>query len=81
MQQARCSTCQGSSRKGLLWLGGGDWLECPDCNATGTVTFYADIFNPVERTISMAGIGSHVERRHHPSIAHLQEAVEWRSTV
>ena len=79
--EQRCELCAASSRKGLLWLGGGDWLECPDCGGTGTAQFYADIFNPKERTVSIAGIGSHVERRHHPSIAELQEAYEWRSTA
>jgi len=26
-----CPTCFQSQRKGLLWLGGKDYLECPDC--------------------------------------------------
>lgn len=36
---ADCQTCAGSTRKGLLWLGGGDWLECPDCGGTGVFTY------------------------------------------
>lgn len=78
--KARCPTCAGSTRKGLLWLGGDDWVECPDCQETGAVEIIAERFTPRERTVSLAGIGTFVERRHHPSIAHLQDNVEWRST-
>lgn len=27
----RCDLCAPSTRPGLLWLGGGDWVECPQC--------------------------------------------------
>lgn len=78
--EARCTVCVGSTRPGLLWLGGSDWLECPDCGGTTVVTAYADRFTPVERLVTMPGL-CHVERRHHPSIAHLQDAYECRSTA
>lgn len=29
---ARCGTCKNSTEPGWLWLGGGDWVECPECN-------------------------------------------------
>lgn len=27
----RCDMCAGSLRPGLLWLGGKDYVECPQC--------------------------------------------------
>ncbi len=77
--EAPCTTCIGTSRRGLLWLGGSDYLECPDCGGTGVMQMIAERFTPVERLVSMVGIGSLVERRYHPSIAHLQDAYECRS--
>lgn len=71
--EAQCTLCANSTRKGLLWLGGGDWLECPDCNGTGIEKGYAELYHPKERTVSIAGVGTYVERRHHPSIRHLAE--------
>jgi hypothetical protein len=77
--EAQCPTCVQSTRKGLLWLGGDDWLECPDCAESGKVEIIAERFAPKERTVSLVGIGTFTERRHHPSIAHLQDEVECRS--
>jgi len=37
---APCPTCRSSSKKGHLWLGGKDYVECPDCNATGEFVMY-----------------------------------------
>lgn len=36
----RCDVCQG---KRQLWLGGTDWLECPQCEATGTVEMVQEV--------------------------------------
>ena len=77
--KVRCPTCAGSTRKGLLWLGGNDWLECPDC-IEGQTEVIATPFTPRERIVSMVGVGSHVERQFHPSVAHLQDAI-CRSTA
>lgn len=41
-----CPTCAPSSRRGLLWMGGGDYLRCPDCNGTGTFTMYEQLKTP-----------------------------------
>lgn len=30
--RVRCATCNGQKR---LWLGGKDYLDCPDCGAKG----------------------------------------------
>ena len=30
----RCGLCEGKKR---LWLRGGDYVECPDCEATGLI--------------------------------------------
>jgi hypothetical protein len=72
-----CQTCTGSTRKGLLWLGGNDWVECPDC-VEGLTPVVAERFTPRERLVSIPGLRSHVERVLHPSVAHLQDAL-WQS--
>jgi hypothetical protein len=41
-----CVTCQTSTRRGLLWLGGGDYLTCPDCDGTGTLVVYEKKVEP-----------------------------------
>lgn len=28
----RCATCARSTEPGWLWLGGGDWVKCPNCD-------------------------------------------------
>jgi hypothetical protein len=33
--RACCPDCGG---RRLIWMGGGDYLECPSCDATGEVT-------------------------------------------
>jgi hypothetical protein len=68
-----CQTCARSTRKGLLWLAADDWLECPDCNATGLVEVVEERFTPKERTVLIPGLRSHIERAYHPSVAHLQD--------
>lgn len=69
----RCPTCAQSTRKGQLWLGGDDWLVCPDCDGTTVMEAVEERFTPVERTVLIPGLRSHVEVRHHPSVAHLFE--------
>ena len=32
-----CDVCSQSTRRGLLWLGGGDWVECPQCVGTAKI--------------------------------------------
>jgi hypothetical protein len=32
-----CDLCRGSSKPGFLWLGGSDYVECPQCFASRTV--------------------------------------------
>lgn len=41
--ERRCPTCQG--RK-LLWLGGGDYVECPDCDGSGVFVLYEQRISP-----------------------------------
>lgn len=36
-----CSDCGG---RGLLWLGGGDYAECPTCEGTGQATVIEERF-------------------------------------
>lgn len=32
-----CDMCAGSSKPGYLWLGGSDYVECPQCFTTRTI--------------------------------------------
>jgi DNA-directed RNA polymerase subunit RPC12/RpoP len=43
--EVRCPTCRDSLRPGLLWLGGKDYLTCPDCNGTTKVKILQTFFN------------------------------------
>jgi len=45
-----CPTCFQSQRKGLLWLGGKDYLECPDCG--GPSGKHPGVFRMWERMIT-----------------------------
>jgi hypothetical protein len=70
--KVQCQTCIGSTRQGLLWLSGDDWLECPDCQASGLVEVIEERFAPVERTISIPGVGTLAVPRHHPIVERLR---------
>lgn len=63
--EARCPTCAGGTRGGLLWLGGDDWLTCPNCNGTQRIELIEQRFAPVERTISIPGVGTLAVPKHH----------------
>jgi len=63
--KAKCPTCATSTRPGLLWLGGNDWVECPSECDRGTIEIHEQRFAPTERTISVGGITMQVPR-HHP---------------
>lgn len=51
-----CDVCMGRRK---LWLGGGDYLECPQCDATGKVEMVAEVIKArtQERFIPMHGGG------------------------
>lgn len=38
-----CDMCAKSTRKGALWLGGGDWVECPNCQGTAEVEAITEV--------------------------------------
>ena len=48
-----CGLCDG---RGKLWLGGDDYVECPDCLAKGTVVMNEYKVRKVERTIFLPGM-------------------------
>lgn len=50
-----CPRCQRSARRGLLWLGGKDYVECPDCGGTGTFVIYEHRVTP-PRHIAVHGL-------------------------
>jgi len=46
--EQRCPTCLTSDRKhcGMLWLGGTDYMTCPDCNGTTRFVMWEIIVVP-----------------------------------
>jgi hypothetical protein len=51
----RCPTCRHTEKgPGLLWLGGSDYVECPDCAGTGTFVMYERRITP-KRIIAVNG--------------------------
>ncbi len=58
--EAQCGLCE---TRGRLWLGGRDYLECPDCLGTGKVLIVEERYTPKERTVFVPGLRAHVERR------------------
>lgn len=59
----RCPTCQFSTREGLLWLGGGDWLTCPTCDGTGVGKGVEYRYTPKEKLVFVPGSRMKVERK------------------
>jgi DnaJ-class molecular chaperone len=53
--QGPCTLCHGSTKKGHLWLGGSDYVQCPDCMGTGVVTFIETLVNP-KRHFAVQGL-------------------------
>ncbi len=49
-----CPTCLRSTRRGLLWIGGNDYVICPDCGGTGTFVCYEQRITP-GRSIQVPG--------------------------
>lgn len=37
-----CQRCAPSLKPGHLWLGGRDYVECPDCEGAGLFKFYEE---------------------------------------
>jgi len=64
--EAECPTCADSARKGLLWLGGKDWVECPSCGGTAILQLNEYRYTPKERTVFVPGLRPHTERKLHP---------------
>jgi hypothetical protein len=49
--EQRCPTCRDAVKPGLLWLGGNDYAECPDCGGPsgghpGVFVMYEEIIIP-----------------------------------
>jgi len=63
-----CPTCLRSARRGLLWLGGNEYVECPDCGGPsgghpGVFLYYEELIVP-GRSILVPG-----RRDGHPAVA------------
>ena len=48
-----CSLCEGRRK---LWLGGSDYVECPDCDATGKFEYHEERVRKTERVIFIPGL-------------------------
>jgi hypothetical protein len=46
-----CDVCAKSTQKGWLWLGGGDWVKCPQCLGTGVISGEMSTWEPTRRII------------------------------
>jgi hypothetical protein len=44
--RVRCSLCAGSMKKGQLWMGGRDYMDCPDCEGTGIFKYHEERVQP-----------------------------------
>jgi hypothetical protein len=60
-----CPTCMRSTRKGLLWLGGGDWLTCPSCEGTSVLQATEHRYTPKEKLVFVPGSAMRVQRDHY----------------
>lgn len=49
-----CPTCSRSLRRGLLWLRGSDYVECPDCEGTGVWRYYEQRVVPPPTRVFLA---------------------------
>jgi len=47
-----CSVCRG---RGRLWLGGADYVECPDCDARGRIVIEEFRVRRRERLVFLPG--------------------------
>ncbi len=54
--ELRCPTCARSTRPGLLWLGGGDWVECPDCEGTTVFVMHEERVPPPPSRVFLPGV-------------------------
>jgi hypothetical protein len=53
--ELRCGLCRGQGR---LWLGGGDHVECPDCDARGRIALDEFRVRRRETLVFLPGQGS-----------------------
>lgn len=54
----KCDQCQG---KGQLWLGGGDYLVCPQCEGRKTIEIHQHTMQARTRTVFIPGCKPHIE--------------------
>jgi len=47
--ESRCPTCRDAVKPGLLWIGGKDYVECPDCG--GPSGGHPGVFVMYEETV------------------------------
>lgn len=53
---AKCVLCRESLKPGYLWIGGKDYLECPDCNGTGRFLMIEERIQPPPTRVFLAGL-------------------------
>lgn len=52
----RCFLCRESLKPGYLWIGGKDYLECPDCNGTARFLMIEERIQPPPTRVFLAGL-------------------------
>ena len=52
----RCGACVKSTEPGWLWLGGGDWVKCPNCE-TGWNSGVETVIEPTRKIFIVSSTG------------------------
>lgn len=55
-----CDLCRGSSKPGYLWLGGADYVECPQCETSRKVEIVEQLYTPSRLFVSPGIPSSHL---------------------
>jgi len=53
----RCDICVKSTERGWLWLPGGDWVLCPQCQGSGLITGEETKLTQTRKIILPARVG------------------------
>ena len=53
-----CDVCS-KQKPGWCWLGGADYVECPNCEGKGKIEMNEYKVRKGERLVSQAGVGVH----------------------
>lgn len=54
-REKRCPLCRRSRYRGKLWIGGKDYVDCPDCEGSGTFVVYRQPIAPPGARVFLPG--------------------------